>query len=80
MNHSLRPLALLVFLTSAVPPAMADPHKDEGGHGRKGRHAQMQGSRCARVAGGAGLSPPPARRDRPTSRHRHRAATVVIRP
>lgn len=38
MNHLLRPLALLAFLTSAVSPAMADPHKDESGHGRKGRH------------------------------------------
>lgn len=39
MNHLLRPLALIAFFAAAISPAVADPHKDESGHGRgKGRH------------------------------------------
>jgi hypothetical protein len=38
MNHPLRPLSCIALLLAAVmSPALADPHKDESGHGRKGR-------------------------------------------
>ncbi|MEJ1166408.1 hypothetical protein V9K97_22070 [Variovorax sp. CCNWLW186] len=38
MNYLLRPLALLALLAGGMSSTMADPHKDESGHGRKGRH------------------------------------------
>lgn len=44
MKHLLRPFALVALVASGlVVPAMADPHKDERGHGRgKGRHGDRE--------------------------------------
>ncbi|WPG40983.1 hypothetical protein [Variovorax sp. EBFNA2] len=43
MKFPLRPLALVALLAgSLVAPAIADPHKDESGHGHGKRHGKRE--------------------------------------